>query len=63
MHNYNFKFEVICSTAKSPDLAKVEDMLNLAMQDLVYDDQFIEALGETESVTIRVSPILDKLAE
>jgi hypothetical protein len=29
------------------------------MQDLVYDDEFIVALGEKESVTIRVSR-LDK---
>ena len=63
MQTYNFKFEVICATAQSPDLAKVEDMLNLAMQDLIFDDKFIEALGEQQSVTIRVSPILDKLAE
>ena len=63
MQTYNFKFEVICATAKSPDLVKVEDMLNLAMQDLIFDDKFIEALGEQQSVTIRVSPILNKLAE
>jgi hypothetical protein len=34
-------------------------MIDLAMQDLVYDDEFIVALGEKESVTIRVSR-LDK---
>jgi hypothetical protein len=34
-------------------------MIDLAMQDLVYDDEFIVALGESESVTIRVSK-LDK---
>jgi hypothetical protein len=63
MKQFNFKFEVICATALRPDLTKVEEMINLAMQDLVYDDEFIAALGERESVTIRVSPILDKLAE
>jgi hypothetical protein len=30
------------------------------MQDLVYDDNFIAALDEKESVTIQVQPILDK---
>lgn len=63
MHQYNFKFEVLCATAQSPDLTKVENMIDLAMQDLVYDDEFIAALGERESVTIRVQPILDKLAK
>lgn len=63
MKQFDFKFEVICATALRPDLPKVEEMINLAMQDLVYDDEFIAALGERESVTIRVSPILDKLAE
>jgi hypothetical protein len=63
MQTINYKFEVICATATNPDLAKVEEMIDLAMQDLVYDDEFIAALGEKKSVTIRVSPILDKLAE
>lgn len=62
MQQFNFKFEVICASAQSPDLTKAEEMINLAMQDLVYDDEFIAALGERESVTIRVVPILDKLA-
>jgi len=33
----------------------------LSMQDLVYDDEFIVALDEKESVTIQVIPMnLDK---
>jgi len=63
MKQFDFKFEVICATALRPDLTKVEEMINLAMQDLIYDDQFVAALGEKASITIRVSPILDKLAE
>lgn len=55
---YNFKFEVICEGTGSPDLAKVEHMIDLAMQDLVYDDEFIAALDESQAVTIRVLPIL-----
>jgi hypothetical protein len=57
---YKFVFEVVCSSEGTPDLAKVEDMIDLAMQDLVYDDEFIVALDEKEAVTIRVQPILDK---
>jgi hypothetical protein len=33
-------------------------MIDLAMQDLVYDDEFIAALDEKESVTIRVSRLV-----
>ena len=35
-------------------------MIDLSMQDLVFDDEFIVALDEKESVTIQVTPILDK---
>jgi hypothetical protein len=51
---------VECSSEGTPDLAKVEDMIDLAMQDLVFDDEFIAALDEKEAVTIQVLPILDK---
>jgi len=57
---YNFHFEVQCAGEGTPDLAKVEDMIDLAMQDLIYDDEFIQALDEQSAVTIRVQPILDK---
>lgn len=56
---YLFKFEVICGSQGTADESKVENMIDLAMQDLVYDDEFVEALGEGQSVTIRVSK-LDK---
>jgi len=55
----NFKFEVICAGEGTVDQERVEHMIDLAMQDLVYDDEFIAALDEKESVTIRVSK-LDK---
>ena len=56
---FNFKFEVICAGNGTADNDQVERMIDLAMQDLVYDDEFIAALDEKESVTIRVSR-LDK---
>ena len=59
MRTYNFTFTVTCAGSGSPDLARVEEMIDLSMQDLVYADEFIVALGESESVTIRVSR-LDK---
>ena len=57
---YTFRFEVVCAGEGTPELAKVEDMIDLAMQDLVYDDEFIAALDEKEAVTIQVTRILDK---
>jgi uncharacterized protein with PhoU and TrkA domain len=36
---------------------KVETMIDLAMQDLVFDDEFIAALDEGEAVTIQVSTL------
>lgn len=53
---YVYTFRVICaSDNKQPDLARVEEMIDLSMQDLVYDDEFIQALDEDQSVTIRVT--------
>lgn len=41
-------------------MARVETMIDLAMQDLVYDDEFIQSLDEKEAVTIQVIRVLDK---
>ena len=57
---YRFQFEVVCVGAGEADLAEVEKMIDLSMQDLVMDDEFIAALDEKEAVTIQVTPILDK---
>ena len=59
MRKYTYQFEVICAGSGTADDDQVERMIDLAMQDLVYDDEFISALDEKESVTIRVSK-LDK---
>ncbi len=52
--NYNFNFSVVCAGEGEADLTQVEEMLNLAMQELVMDDNFIVALDEKEAVTIEV---------
>lgn len=54
MREYKFSFTVVCAGEGEADLAKVEDMIDLSMQDLVYDDEFITALDEKSSVTIQV---------
>jgi hypothetical protein len=57
---YKFAFVVECAGEGTPDLARVEEMIDLSMQDLVFDNEFIVALDEKEAVTIQVIPILDK---
>ena len=57
---YKFQFEVICVGQGDADLARVEQLIDLSMQDLVYDDEFVTALDEKEALTIQVVPILGK---
>jgi hypothetical protein len=49
-----FSFTIECAGQGDADLDKVESMIDLSMQDLVFDDEFIAALDEKESVTINV---------
>jgi hypothetical protein len=42
------------------DLAQVENMIDLSMQELVMDDEFIAALDEREAVTIQVQPLFGR---
>jgi len=58
MRTLKFQFEVICASEGRADEERVESMIDLAMQDLVFDDEFITALDEKESVTIRVSRLV-----
>jgi hypothetical protein len=55
MRTYLFQFEVVCAGQGDADLARVEQMIDLSMQELVYDDEFIAALDEKEAVTIQVN--------
>lgn len=59
MRTFKFQFEITCSSKGEADPVRVEELIDLAMQDLVYDDQFVEALDEKEAVTIQVTN-LDK---
>ena len=52
---HTFVFTVECASDGSPDLARAEEMIQLNMQELIYDDEFIAALDEKESVTIQVN--------
>ena len=52
---YTFTFTVQCASNGQPDLIRAEEMINLSMQELIYDDEFIATLDEKESVTIQVN--------
>ena len=52
---YQFTFTIECASDGTPNMARVEEMIDLSMQDLVFDDEFITALDEKQSVTIQVN--------
>jgi hypothetical protein len=54
MREYNFSFKVICAGPGTADLARVEELIDMNMQDLLMEDLFVEALDEQEAVTIQV---------
>ena len=60
MRTYEFKFTIECAAEGTPNLARVEEMIDLSMQELVYDDEFISALDEQQAVTIQVTPLFGK---
>jgi hypothetical protein len=58
MRTYRFQFTVQCVNDQGrADLARAEEMIDLVMQELVYDDEFVTALGEDTAVTIQVEQI------
>jgi hypothetical protein len=50
---FKFEFIVECTGEGTADLSRVEEMIDLSMQELVYDDEFVQALDEKEAVTIQ----------
>ena len=58
---FRFVFEVECAGPGQADSDRVEELLDLALKDLIYDDEFIVALDEKESVTIQLLPIPNNL--
>ena len=50
-------FAIECGGEGTANVGLVETMIDLAMQELIHDDSFIEALDEKVSVTIQVLPV------
>jgi hypothetical protein len=55
MRTFKYTFTVQCMGPGQADTQKVEHLIDLAMQDLCYDEAFISALDEKEAVTIEVT--------
>ncbi len=55
MRTYTFTFTIECASDGQADERRVEELVDLNMQDLVFDDEFIQALDEKEAVTIQVN--------
>ena len=56
MRKFKFTFEIECASDGQADLGRVEELIDLSMQDLCFDDEFVQALDEGQSVTIQVVP-------
>jgi hypothetical protein len=56
MREFQFNFVVQCHGEGSADLPRVEELLDLALKDLVFDDEFVQALDERTAVTIQLIP-------
>ena len=54
--SFRFTWTVDCAGDGEADIRKVEELLDLALKDLIFDDEFIAALDEKESVTIQLIP-------
>ena len=53
---YSFTFNIECASEGKADLERVEHLLDLHMQELVMDDEFVKELDEKQAVTIQVIP-------
>ena len=54
----NYRLTIECGSDGPGDLSRVEEMIALSFKDLMYDDEFVTALGETQSITTQITPIL-----
>jgi len=53
---YSFTFNIECASEGKADLERVEHLLDLHLQELVMDDEFVKELDEKQAVTIQVIP-------
>jgi hypothetical protein len=49
-----YTFKIWCASTGVEDRARVEELLDLTLQEMVMDDGFATALDETEAFTIQL---------
>lgn len=54
---FRFQFVIECASDGRADIERVEEMIDISMQDLIFDDEFTAALDEREAVTIQVTKL------
>lgn len=57
MRTFKFVFTVECAGDGRADLDRVESLIDLSMQELIFEASFVEALDEKEAITIQVKLI------
>lgn len=55
MNKYSFKLDIECHDNSNPDMERVEYLLDLHFQDLLYDEAFVATLKEKHAITIQVT--------
>jgi predicted RNA-binding protein associated with RNAse of E/G family len=60
MRTFDYQVTVTCVGDGEADLAEVENLISLSMQDLVVGEDFTSALDETVAVAIEVTPLFGK---
>jgi hypothetical protein len=56
---FEYRLVIECGSDGPGDMQRVEELIGLTFKDLIYDDEFVDALGETQSVSSQVTAILD----
>jgi archaellin len=56
-----FTFKIWCKNPGIANVDRVESLIDLSMQELVFDESFQEALDEKEAITIQVIPSFGKI--
>ena len=57
MRTFRFSVVIECASDGQANMDLVQQMMGLTMQELIFDDDFVSALGETQSVSVEVTPV------
>jgi archaellin len=58
---FTYTFKIWCASDGIADTEQVEQLIDLNMQELVFDENFSSALDERQAITIQVIPSFGKV--